>query len=305
MAAIILHHFDASPFAEKIRLVLGFKGLHWRSVQIPMVMPKPELTALTGGYRKTPVMQIGADIYCDTRRIALELERRHPQPSLFPAGNEGLALALGSWSDTTFFEPGAGLSMGSNEAIPETVLSDRREFFNFMDFAELPVQLPHLSGQLISQVSLVDRQLADGRPFLLGDAAGWVDILAYFPIWMALENIAGIEAMFSRFTHIDSWVQRVAAFGHGNFTEMAAAEALEIAAQSSPDLQLHVDADDPLGLSFGDDVTVSPEDYGIVPVAGTLLCLNLDDLAIRRQDPRLGEIVVHFPRTGYRVAAVA
>ncbi|MDH3509928.1 MAG: glutathione S-transferase N-terminal domain-containing protein, partial [Gammaproteobacteria bacterium] len=66
MTDIILHHFDLSPFAEKIRLALGFKNLSWRSVQIPLIMPKPDLTALTGGYRKTPVMQIGADIYCDT-----------------------------------------------------------------------------------------------------------------------------------------------------------------------------------------------------------------------------------------------
>jgi glutathione S-transferase len=118
MTELILHHFDASPFAEKIRLVLGFKGLAWRSVQIPMVMPKPDLTVLTGGYRKTPVMQIGADIYCDTRRIAIELERRHPHPSLFPGGNFGLSLVMGSWSDRTFFEPGAALSMGTNPELP-------------------------------------------------------------------------------------------------------------------------------------------------------------------------------------------
>ena len=30
-------------------------------------MPKPNLTALTGGYRKTPVLQIGADIYCNSQ----------------------------------------------------------------------------------------------------------------------------------------------------------------------------------------------------------------------------------------------
>ena len=71
---LILHHFDASPFAEKVRLILGFKGLAWRSVQIPMAMPKPDVVALTGGYRKTPLLQIGADIYCDTALIARVLD---------------------------------------------------------------------------------------------------------------------------------------------------------------------------------------------------------------------------------------
>ena len=107
MAEPILHHFDWSPYAEKVRVLLGIKGLAWASVQIPMVMPKPDLTALSGGYRKTPVLQVGADVYCDTSCIARELELRWPEPTLFPDGNEGLALALATWADR-FFEPGAG-----------------------------------------------------------------------------------------------------------------------------------------------------------------------------------------------------
>ena len=75
---IILHHFDRSPFSEKIRVVFGHKGLSWRSVRIPQIMPKPDLMPLTGGYRRTPVMQIGADVFCDTQIIIREIERRFP-----------------------------------------------------------------------------------------------------------------------------------------------------------------------------------------------------------------------------------
>ena len=71
---LILHHYPSSPFAEKVRLVLGFKQLPWKSVIIPSVMPKPDVVALTGGYRRTPVLQIGADIYCDTSLICEVLE---------------------------------------------------------------------------------------------------------------------------------------------------------------------------------------------------------------------------------------
>ncbi len=303
MPEIILHHFDASPFAEKIRLALGLKSLSWRSVQIPVVMPKPELTALTGGYRKTPVMQIGADIYCDTRRIALELEHRYPKPSLFPDGNEGLGLALAAWSDKTFFEPGAGLSMGTNEEIPETILADRKAFFNFMDFETLRDSLPHLYGQLKSQVSLVERQLADGRAYFLGDAPAWVDILAYFPIWMARGNIADVDRLLSGFKLMNQWSQRIAAIGHGDWTEMSASAALQVARASQSQLDSYVDADDPLRLAMGSRVLVSPVDYGIVPVSGQLERLTLDDIAIRRLDAIAGEVVVHFPRAGYRVEA--
>ena len=69
MDTLILHHYPASPFAEKIRRVLAFKQLAYRSVIIPDVMPKPDVLALTGGYRRTPILQIGADIYCDTALI--------------------------------------------------------------------------------------------------------------------------------------------------------------------------------------------------------------------------------------------
>ena len=66
---IILHHFDPSPFSEKIRVIFGFKRIAWKSCQISRIMPRPDLMPLTGGYRRTPVMQIGADIFCDTQII--------------------------------------------------------------------------------------------------------------------------------------------------------------------------------------------------------------------------------------------
>src|SRR6476469_7097010 len=132
MTDIILHHYETSPYSEKVRLGLGLKGLTWQSVEIPAIMPKPDLTALTGGYRKTPVLQIGADVYCDTRLIAVELETRYPQPTLFPGGHRGLSLALAAWSDRSFFEPGAGLSMALNKSgLPRAVIEDRKAFFNF------------------------------------------------------------------------------------------------------------------------------------------------------------------------------
>src|SRR6202158_4813724 len=77
MADIILHHYDTSPYSEKVRLGFGLKGLAWASVELPQIMPKPKLTALTGGYRKTPVLQIGADIYCDSQLI---MRTRTPVP---------------------------------------------------------------------------------------------------------------------------------------------------------------------------------------------------------------------------------
>ena len=74
MTELILHHYPQSPVSEKVRVVLGLKGLSWRSVEIPRLPPKPDLMPLTGGYRMTPVMQLGADVYCDSQCIIREIE---------------------------------------------------------------------------------------------------------------------------------------------------------------------------------------------------------------------------------------
>lgn len=298
---LILHHFDGSPFAEKARLIMGLKKLAWRSVQIPMVPPKPGLTALTGGYRKTPVLQIGAEIFCDTRRIARELERRFPVPTLFPGGNAGMAMALGAWSDTRFFEPGAGLSMGVNTGIPEPILKDRFAFFNFMDFTTLGAEIPHLFGQLLAQAELVEEQLADGRAFLFGDQPGWADINGYFAVWMCRGNIAAVQEYFAPYLCMAAWEARMAAIGHGTRTELDATEALAVARNTAAQPGTGVAPGEPLDLEAGMDVIVEPDDYGRVPVRGRLITLNRREIGINRDDERAGNVNVHFPRAGYRV----
>jgi len=103
VAELLLHHYPTSPFSEKIRLILGYKQLAWRSVLVPRVMPKPDVVALTGGYRKTPFLQIGSHIYCDTALICDVLEHLQPEPTLYPADQKGLARILAQWADDKLF----------------------------------------------------------------------------------------------------------------------------------------------------------------------------------------------------------
>ncbi|NKB39091.1 MAG: glutathione S-transferase family protein [Gammaproteobacteria bacterium] len=301
MSELILHHFDPSPFAEKIRLIFGLKKLEWRSVDIPMIMPKPLLTALTGGYRKTPVLQVGADVYCDTSLIALELNKRFPKPDLFTDGNQGLALALSYWSNTVFFNPGAGLSMGTNADLPEPILKDRSEFFNFMDFGLLQEEIPHLFTQLLPHIDLVEKQLSDGRAFLMGSSAGWADINAYFVIWMLRANVAPIQEMLTNCHSMDAWEKRMQDIGHGKRSELDAGNALRIAKASCPSDTEGVDSADPLGLNEGDKIIVEPDDYGKVPVSSELIGLNRQTVSIRRNSAETGDLNIHFPRAGFRI----
>jgi glutathione S-transferase len=89
---IFLHHYPPSLFSEKIRLLLGYLELPWRSVIIPSIMPRPLLMPLSGGYRKTPVLQIGANVYCDSRIIARGLARHAGNTSLYAQGFAAIGL---------------------------------------------------------------------------------------------------------------------------------------------------------------------------------------------------------------------
>ena len=302
MTELILHHFDWSPFAEKARLALGLKGLPWSSVQIPMIMPKPDLMPLTGGYRKTPTLQVGADVYCDTRLIARELERRFPRPSLFPGGQLGLSLALSQWSDTAFFQPGAGLSMALGKEVPAAVVNDRKQFFNFMDFGRLEADIPHMLAQLRANADLLELQLADGRDYVLGAAPGWADITSYFPLWMARTFVPPATAILAPLTRTAQWEGRVRAIGHGRRTDIDGSTALSRARDAQPERGRGVDPHDPLGLAAGDRISVMPDDYGKDVVIGELITLETHEVALRREDPRIGTVVTHFPRIGYRIS---
>ncbi len=151
MSELILHHYPTSPFAEKARLLLGFKGLSWHSVHISPVMPKPDLTALTGGYRKTPVLQVGADIYCDTALIARRLEQEKSAPALFPLGQEMITQTFATWADSVVFAHAVSLvfqpesvAVRFGKLPPEAIkafLADRAALFSGGTASKLPAEL--------------------------------------------------------------------------------------------------------------------------------------------------------------------
>ena len=123
---LILHNYDFSNYAEKARLALGYKRMNWRSVIIPPVAPKPNLTPLTGGYRRTPVLQIGADIYCDTKLILRQLERLQPEPTMYPEKFSALGDAIAYWAEHQLFRPISLYVSGTNlDLLPSDLQADR------------------------------------------------------------------------------------------------------------------------------------------------------------------------------------
>src|SRR5580693_3587308 len=300
---IILHHYDTSPYSEKVRLGLGLKGLAWASVEIPVIMPKPDLTALTGGYRKTPVLQIGADLYCDSQLIMRELERRHPSPSFYPAGR-GAADALAWWAEKTMFSPAVSMAFAKKpDALPEGFLEDRAKFSGRnIDPAAMMAAVPNLLDQLPAHFDWLDQSLADGRSFLQGPAAGLADLAAYHPVWFLRQNFGSAAAPLDGFPRLLSWAERVAAIGHGRRSPMSAQQALDVARDATSIARATVDPQDPIGRKPGQTVTVTPDDTGRDPVVGELVASDVHEIVIRRSDREIGEVCVHFPRAGFVVA---
>jgi glutathione S-transferase len=300
---IILHHFDESPFSEKVRVVFGLKNIAWTSVRISRIMPRPDLMPMTGGYRRPPVMQIGADIYCDSQCIVRELQRRFPEPTLFPDGNEGLAWAAAMWTDRSFFQNTVNLVFGSlADKVPQEFIADREKLRGAkFDVAAMKSAIPQMRDQFRAHLQWIETQLGDGRPWMSGDKAGLGDVHAYMNVWYVRQNLPDADEIFAEFADMRAWELRMRAVGHGRRSEMSTAAALDIAAAAAPQTVERSDPRDPNGRKPGDRVEVMPDDYGKVRVGGQIVALSPQHIAIRRRDPRAGEVVVHFPRAEFLV----
>lgn len=300
---LILHHYPMSPFAEKTRLILGFKQLTWRSVLIPPVMPKPDVIALTGGYRKTPVLQVGADIYCDTALIARVLEARQPAPTLYPA-DAPLAVPLAQWADSFLFQAAVAWAMqpAGVEAILAGIPAEHLKVFA-ADRAAMRANAPRLglsdgAAQLRGHLSVIAAQLSRHGPWLFGAAPCIADFSVAHCLWF-IRRATPVAALLDAYPPVGPWLDRVLAIGHHAHQEISSTEAIGVAAAASGHAPSTVASGQ--GFEAGETVTVAATDYGTDPIVGALVGLSDHETVIRRVDPRAGTVHVHFPRFGFRI----
>jgi glutathione S-transferase len=306
---LILHHYDNSPFAHKVRMVMGYKGLAWKSVIVPNIMPKPDVVALTGGYRKTPFLQVGSDIYCDTSLILDVIEHLHPSPSLYP-GHKGLARTVAQWADEKLFwaamafnfQPQGVANILGRGRPPEQWMAEAQAFNE--DRAKMRGGAPRMRlGDATSALKSYLRRLSnmlEGHDFLLGGAPSIADFAACHPLWFT-QQIAKLPQVFEATPAVGQWMARMASFGQGQRSELDAAQALAIAsrAASSDSVFVQEAFQDDHGIALGTEVTVAADGFGPEPSAGTLISATRTHYTIRREDPRAGMVQVHFPRLGF------
>ncbi|MFN2375032.1 MAG: glutathione S-transferase family protein [Candidatus Binatia bacterium] len=303
MPDIIFHQYAMSPFSEKIRKVFAAKNLEYREVEQPAWMPKPHLTPMTGGYRRIPVLQVGADIYCDSALIARTIDRHCPEPSIYPAANPAAAEAMAMWADKTlFFSTVALVFTAMAEVIPPILFEDRRKMFPQMNLDVLRAAVPGSRGALASACAMLDASLSS-RPFLLGPAFSVADAAVYHTLWFVRSDPASAAIILSR-PNLAGWFGRMEAMGSGRPRTMSGDEAMEIARSAEPaDVGTKV-ADDPSGLELGIRVGICSDDLPTDVFVGKLVSLSDHEMAIEREDPAVGRVAVHFPRACYQLRPV-
>jgi glutathione S-transferase len=263
---------------------------------------------LTGGYRKTPVLQIGADIYCDTSLIARRLEQEKALPAFFPEGQEMIAATFAAWADSVVFQHAVTLVFQPESVAvrfgslpPEAIkafLADRAGLFSGGSTTKLSAeqarhQWPTIMSRLEQQLQREQGDFLFGEPSI-------ADFALAHCLWF-LKATPVTAPLVEAYPAVAAWHARVMGFGHGASSEMSSGEALEVARTSTP-VPLPVEAfDEPNGFAVGQQVAIAATDYGVDPVVGELLFAGREELILRREDERGGVVHVHFPRFGFRL----
>lgn len=303
MTDIILHHYDLSPFSEKIRRILAYKEIPWRAVEQPIMAPKPELTPLTGGYRRIPVMQIGADLYCDTALIARRLEALFPERPINPRARAGAIAMIEDWADHRLFtQVVPPVLVALLDVLPPGFMDDRAAMTPSFQAESVMAAAPHALTQTRRSLDHLDTQLRESA-FLLGDAFSLADAACFHCVNFLLNN-PELQPEVDRRTALAGWLQRIRAFGPGKVEALAGSAALDIARDAEPtDTDGDSVSDAPIDASWGigDTVSIVADDYGQETTVGEVIRVLADEITVVREDPQVGAVAVHYPRAGYRI----
>lgn len=297
MPDIILHQYEDSPFSQKVRSVLGIKCLQWLACEQPGILPKDELGALTGGYRRVPVLQIGADIFLDSNLIIGELDRIYPDPSVVADIGPGLAVGLSTWPDSLLMTVASLLYGGDRDSSSE-YRADRSALLG-MDFdVEAMARAWTSNAQTLRlNLSLLERQLADERAFLGGSRANILDASFYgLVVYMHCGKGRTVRLLHD-FPGVMRWSRRMAEIGQGEYHTISRQAAIDIARSAVPSPTPEASFRSAHEPKPGDWVEISYHDYNTPATYGTLMSISPYKLCIRWKSHAVGTVMLHLPRT--------
>lgn len=301
MSQLIFHHYPPSPVAEKVRIAFGMKGLAWQSVEIPRLPPKPLLMPLTGGYRRTPVAQIGADIYGDSQNIFRMLDEETDGPKLVT----GLSMALASWSETVMFALALRVVLiNAMDSAPPEFIQDRGSLYFDKGWTEeqMKCDLPAFEAQLQAGFAMLEAHAAQSGTYLFGDAPNQADANLHYLLWFVNGRWEGGPAFLSQFPHLLAIDAKLTAAGYGSESALSGEDALMIAREASPQSPTGIFCYNPQQLAVGDRVVVRQAgDTADPDVTGTLRMLDNTRISLDMHNDEVGHTALHLPVLGYKI----
>lgn len=295
---MILHHYPMSPFSEKIRAMLGCTDLAWQSVTVREMPPRPSLDILTGGYRKIPVAQIGADLFCDTRTITTEIAAMAGRPELALENCDAEVNEFVARTDLEIFL--ACIFSANGKTLLRKMRRDHslwhiarffRDRVSLGRKAAVKAAGPKASKRMVHE-HLARMEAMLEEDFLFGKTPNIADFSAWHGLWFIRELS---ESPITRdYPAVDAWMDRIKAFGHGTMTGIGAEEALDRAQNTQPR-----PLPEQASPASGETVRIAPTDYGREAVTGELVAQTDHRWILRREHPRCGVVHVHFPRQGF------
>ena len=304
MSDLILHHYWPSPFAHKIRLALGFSGIPWKSVEIPRVPPKPLLMPLTAGYRRTPVLQSGADVYCDTQNIVRALAEVTENHQLLPTERCGKILAFTDWVDGTIFNLAARVVLTSAlDTAPAEFIQDRGGLYFGPNWTPegLKSQLPGVILQLAAHLHSIDSGLS-GQGGFISDELSYADVTIAYLAWFIRGRWDQGPEFLQQFANIERIEREVHDAVCEAYEDLPAEDALRLAANSESQSPSGVTEQCGVALKQGMQVAIKPQaETSDQPVVGRLRYLDRFRVSIDHHAPEVGDVVVHLPIAGYQI----
>lgn len=298
---LILHQYDISPFSQKAQKMMGLKELSWQSVEMPMIAPKPDVEALTGGYRGTPVLQIGRDVFIDNWMIARALDEFDASGPAINAQGGLREAALYAWGER-LFTPLLHAALAAYQSEWDAdFLADRKRVFPDVDFDTLNVSDPDRRSQVRAYLGTVEAQLGLDQDFLGGAQADSCDIHVWGMVWMIHSALPALMPIVETFPRLTDWYERVSALGTGDREDVK----IDVAWQSLKDGPARPLPDtpdqEPLAPWVGEVVDIAAGSADRGSASGRLLAVDHEQVVLG-VEPISGEAAqVWFPRFGYHL----
>lgn len=222
---ITLHQFESSPFCDKVRRVLQYKGLDYRVEEVAPSTAQLRI-ARVNKIGKLPALEHDGKVVADSTHISRYLDERFPQPPLYPADPRERALChvYEEWADESlyFYEVRLRFTFAANM---------KRWIGKVVEHEPAPVKLlapllipRHFKAILVPQgigrkpEELVLReldehlqalaQLLQGRTWLCGDALSIADISVFAQLAAIRDTVEGGQAV-ARQPAVGTWMDRV------------------------------------------------------------------------------------------------